>query len=327
MALLKRIVARFKSGARKFFLPCEENNYRARIFTGKTLFVFFVAAVTLKAGFALFLYSFPNNQFYADITKTSLVELANVERAKHNLAALTENSDLNNAAYMKALDMEKNGYFNHFSPSGVSPWHWFGQAGYNYKYAGENLAIGFLESNEVQDAWTASPTHKANIINNKYKEIGIAVLKANFQGNPATIVVQLFGTKQANVLAGKNTQTNAAATAASANSGEIDGQNNSQTKQTGVLGIASETRPDRNSAEFKAVLFFAEKYFSILQALIYGLLIFVIVLLLLNFALKADIDHTDLLLKAFGFIAVMGIFALLDQSLIAALIPHNLLIQ
>lgn len=184
-----------KKNLRQFFLPCEENGARARIFSGNFLLFFLIGIAVLKIGFALFLYSFSGNPFYADITKTALIDLANYERSQSNLPPLAENPALNQAAYMKALDMAQGGYFNHISPSGVNPWHWFSKAGYNYRYAGENLAIGFLDSEEVQKAWTASPTHHANIINNKYQEIGIAVLKANFQGNPATIVVQMFGTR------------------------------------------------------------------------------------------------------------------------------------
>lgn len=326
---IKPIFKRFWDNAKLFLLPCEENDFRARIFSGNFLFFFFVTAIMLKLGFAIFLYSFSNNQFYADITKTSLVELANGERARHSLPPLTENSVLDNAAYMKALDMARNGYFNHFSPTGISPWHWFDQAGYNYKYAGENLAIGFLESNEVQDAWAASPTHEANIINDKYKEVGIAVLKANFQGNPATIVVQLFGSKLAKSQANKNTQTSSLQTPAKSAGDGQPTQNElaGGLENKNVLGASTVAGPDENSAGYKLASFFAKEYFGLIQSIIYGVLVFVILLLLINFALKADFDHADLLAKALGFVMVMGVFTLIDQNLVAALIPHTLLIQ
>jgi hypothetical protein len=323
---VKNFFAKLGRETKLFLLPDAENDYRARIFAGHFLIALFFAALLLKLGFAIFLYSFSNSKFYADITKTALVELANAERAKYNLPALTENETLNQAAYLKALDMQKNGYFSHVSPSGVNPWHWFDLAGYNYKYAGENLAIGFLDSKEVQKAWAASPTHEANIINNKYKEIGIAVLKANFQGNPATIVVQLFG---ANPLKSQNTQS-AAPVASNRSPAPAGGQNASSTAALtapkNVLGAAT-AAPDINSPGFKAALFFAQNYFGLVQLLIYGSIFFVIILLLVNFAMKADLDHADLLVKAIGFIAVMAVFSLFDQSLISALIPHQFLIE
>jgi hypothetical protein len=90
--------------------------------------------------------------------------------------------------------MAENGYFSHYSPDGVSPWHWFGEAGYVYTYAGENLAIHFNDSTEVVEAWMDSPTHRDNIINLLYKEIGVGTAKGKFDGYDTVFVVQLFGT-------------------------------------------------------------------------------------------------------------------------------------
>lgn len=304
-----------KNNLRRFFLPCEENGGRARIFSGNFLLFFLIGIAVLKIGFALFLYSFSGNPFYADITKTALIDLANYERSRSNLPPLAENPVLNQAAYMKALDMAQGGYFNHISPSGINPWHWFSKAGYNYRYAGENLAIGFLDSEEVQKAWTASPTHHANIINNKYREIGIAVLKANFQGNPATIVVQMFGTR--------SDRKDAVPAVALNQTPVASGKN--ETSARGVLG-AQTTVPDQNSAGFKIAQFLAHDFYFVMQWTVYLSLVAVILLLLANFALKADLAHGDLLAKAAGFIAVMIVFALLDYGLIAALIPRNFVV-
>lgn len=314
-----------KTRMQSFFFPCEENGYRAGIFTGNFLIFFLVAGAALKLSFAFFLYSFPNNPFYADITRTALVDLANAERAKQNLPALSENPLLTKAAYMKAFDMAQNNYFNHISPNGVNPWHWFTQAGYDYKYAGENLAIGFIDSKEVQKAWIASPTHKANIVNGKYEEIGIAVLKANFQGNPATIVVQMFGAESA------PQKTEKLIVAAAVKDGDpIFGQEEdssdriSESENRGVLGISTVANPEQTSIPFKLAFFFSQKFFGVTQFFIYGSLALIILLLLINFALKADFNHADLLLKAAGFMVMMLVFALFDHSLISALLPHTI---
>jgi len=320
MKIIEKL-SKIKKSAAIFFLPRVENNHRAKIFTGNFLIYFFIAAVILKSGFGLFLYTFSNNPFYADITKTALIELTNAERAKHNLPMLSENEVLDRAAYMKALDMANNGYFSHVSPSGIDPWHWFDRAGYNYKYAGENLAIGFLDSDEVQDAWAASPTHEANIVNNKYREIGIAVLKANYQGNPATIVVQMFGSKPGKI---QNTPVAPVAEIASEESGNVSAL---AAKDKEVLGAATVSSAEKNKLAFKTVFFFAQSYFNLVQTLIYASLVLIILLLLANFILKADFGHADLLAKAMGFIAVMTVFSLLDQNLVSALVPHSLLIH
>jgi len=316
---IKELLLKIKDSAKIFFLPCEENEFRARIFAGNFLISFFLLAVFLKLAFAFFVYSFSSSSFYADITKTSLVELTNKERIKNNLPALNQNPLLDAAAYMKATDMANNGYFSHNSPAGMNPWYWFDRSGYNYKYAGENLAIGFLESNEVNDAWIASPTHKANIVNGKYKDIGIAILKTNFHGNPATIVVQLFGSRQV-----KAAVQPTAATVAAPNANKNITTTESAGKEVKeVLGAAT-TAPDKDSATFKMIAFFAEKYFGLVQYLIYVSMGLVALLLGINFAMKADFEHVDLIAKAFGFIVIMAVFAMIDQSLVVALVPHNL---
>lgn len=307
-------LARFGARAKCFLLPCERNGYRARIFTGNFLTIFFISVLVLKLGFFSFMAGFSGNQFYADITKSSLINLANQNRAEFSLPGLVESPQLNAAAYMKAVDMEKNGYFAHTSPSGINPWHWFDLAGYNYRYAGENLAIGFLESNEIQDAWRASPTHEANIINGKYQEIGIAVYKANFNGNPATIVVQLFGTRQGGLAAAPASQ--------SGNSGQAVADTAASQSLKNVLGVSTEK--DEMSFGEKVALFFTDKYFQILQWVIYGAMAVVILLLLVNFALSADFGRPEILAKAFGFIVMMAVFGLIDRGLVITLIPHHM---
>lgn len=129
----------------------------------------------------------------ATVLPAVLVDLANDARASSNTPALTRNSVLDNAARMKAEDMASSGYFAHTSPKGITPWYWFDKAGYYFSYAGENLAINFSESTDVENAWLASPTHKANIVNSNFTEIGIATIDGMYQGRPTTYVVQMFG--------------------------------------------------------------------------------------------------------------------------------------
>jgi regulator of replication initiation timing len=46
---------------------------------------------------------------------------------------------------------------------------------------------------DLLDAWMNSPGHRANILNSKYEEIGIAVLKGEFEGKTTWLAVQEFG--------------------------------------------------------------------------------------------------------------------------------------
>ena len=89
--------------------------------------------------------------------------------------------------------MVKNGYFAHTSPSGLTPWYWFGNVGYDFTYAGENLAVNFSDSQDVTRAWLNSPEHRANIMDSNYTQIGIATAQGTYNGQSATYVVELFG--------------------------------------------------------------------------------------------------------------------------------------
>lgn len=125
-----------------------------------------------------------------------LVALANDERGANNADKLTVSPILELAAQMKADDMAEKGYFAHNTPDGKTPWYWLDQVGYNYKYAGENLAVNFEDSEEVHTAWTKSRGHFLNIINPIYTEIGIATSTGIYKGRQAIFVVQMFGTPQ-----------------------------------------------------------------------------------------------------------------------------------
>ncbi len=129
----------------------------------------------------------------SEITSEKLVELTNQSRAEQGIEKLTINQNLISAANSKAHDMFEHNYFAHTSPQKITPWNWIRQAGYSYQYAGENLAMDFVTSEAIHKALIASATHRKNILNANYKEIGIAVLSGNFEDRQTTIIVQMFG--------------------------------------------------------------------------------------------------------------------------------------
>ena len=128
----------------------------------------------------------------AAVLPAVLDDLTNKERQTQNLPTLTINPLLNKAAEMKATDMAVKGYFAHTSPEGKTPWYWLAQVGYNYQYAGENLAIDFTDSKDVANAWMASPTHKANIVKGNYTEIGTGVADGMYEGKETVFVAQVY---------------------------------------------------------------------------------------------------------------------------------------
>ncbi len=123
-----------------------------------------------------------------------LATLTNEQRIENKLPTLKSNQLLEKAAQMQADDMATKGYFAHTSPDGKSPWYWLDLAGYEYSYAGENLAVNFFESEDVARAWMNSPKHKSNIVKKNFTEIGIATSAGIYKGKNAVFVVQFFGT-------------------------------------------------------------------------------------------------------------------------------------
>ena len=130
----------------------------------------------------------------SDVSVSELLTDTNAERAEASLPGLALNDQLNQAAFAKAQDMFANNYWAHTSPSGVTPWKWVGDSGYSYDVAGENLAKNYPTARATVDAWMASETHRANIMNTKYQDIGFAVVNGLLDGRDTTLVVAYYGT-------------------------------------------------------------------------------------------------------------------------------------
>jgi uncharacterized protein YkwD len=139
------------------------------------------------------------------ITSNDLLSETNQQRTNNSLQPLKLSDTLSKAAFMKAQDMFKQQYWAHTAPDGKTPWFWFNEVGYNYAYAGENLAKDFSTAGAVTTAWMASPDHRANILDSHYTEMGLATVDGTLEGRPTTLVVALYGEPVA-TLAAASTQ-------------------------------------------------------------------------------------------------------------------------
>jgi len=139
----------------------------------------------------------------SEITPAKVINLVNIAREKEGLMPLGQNETLAKIANDKLNDMIENHYFAHTSPVGRTPWHWFEKEKYDYQFAGENLAINYTSAEEQQKAWMKSPTHRKNILNPDYKEIGVAFGAGEIDGEMALITVQEFGTRIGSIGASK----------------------------------------------------------------------------------------------------------------------------
>ncbi len=177
---------------RTLFLPCKENGYEARILKTDFLFTFIITVFILRIAFLPFYAYLPQNLFFAEVISSDIVSLLNQQRVSESMTGLSLNTKLIEAAELKAQDMLEKDYFAHKSPEGLMAWDFIEQTGYEYSVAGENLAIGFLDSSEVHKAWNNSPLHKRNLLDPRFTDIGVAVASGEFKGKTTTVVVQIF---------------------------------------------------------------------------------------------------------------------------------------
>lgn len=275
-----------------------------KILQNNFLLYFVVLLLVLKIATISIVINFPQNIFFADITKSALESFANEARKAVGLHPLVESKKLSLAAQMKAENMVANNYFSHTSPTGISPWFWFSRAGYNYKYAGENLAIGFFESKEVFNAWLNSPAHKANILNPNYKEIGTAVL-GGFGPNNSIVVVQEFGSVALQKTAPETKRP----------------EEKPEEKKTDPLPapiadekVLSQTIEIKNKSFLQNIILIT--IFSVLAILI----------AILFFSINGKKFQKRLAFRSILIVLLLSLAALLNKDLIILLIPHQVII-
>lgn len=142
--------------------------------------------------------------YATNVSNNGLLSATNQRRTANGIEILTLNSQLNAAAQAKAQDMATRNYWSHNTPEGQEPWVFISNAGYSYLKAGENLAYGFGTSDETVTGWMNSATHKANMLDANFTEVGFGFANAeNYNGSgPETVVVAMYG--KPHVLAAAN---------------------------------------------------------------------------------------------------------------------------
>ena len=305
------------------FVPFAANNFRPKFLRNHILLYVVICLLIVKIISIVVFINFPKNIFFADITKNDLISLINQKRLSLSVLPLIESQKLDQAALLKAQDMLAKDYFSHQSPSGVTPWYWFSKAGYNYKYAGENLAIGFLNSEDVYRAWINSASHKENIINPNYKEVGTAVLTGEFKGNDVTVIVQLFGNpKIANIQTIQN---------------KIIEEKLKTKKQPMIVNqtivqgkVLSESikapLEEGNISYYKFLNFTFYNSDKIFEYIIYFLLILTVISLLINVSVGINMQDKYLILRSIVIIFILSITALLNKEIINQIIPYKIII-
>lgn len=130
-----------------------------------------------------------------ELSVGGVVLYTNTERFENGLAQLVPNTELHLAAVAKIDEMIANQYFEHVSPlTGNDVSDLALQVGYEYILVGENLAMGdFEDDRDLVNGWMNSPGHRANILNERFMEIGVATKRGVLDGRETWFAVQIFG--------------------------------------------------------------------------------------------------------------------------------------
>jgi hypothetical protein len=183
---------------RHLFIPHESNNHRAKILHHSSLFFL---TLLLIGGSFLFSFGYQHDRSVLgisySITADELLVITNQKRQENGLPPLSMDSSLAQAAQRKADDMFTKNYWAHIAPDGTTPWYFIRSSGYEYVYAGENLARGYTASSDVINAWMASPSHKENMLSSNYKDVGFAIKDGTLTGDDTVLVVEEFGSRTA----------------------------------------------------------------------------------------------------------------------------------
>lgn len=146
----------------------------------------------------------PTAALPSNLTVAGTISETNIMRSQNGLPTLSVNVHLMEAAQIKVDDMFELQYFEHDSPTGEGPGDLADKAGYDYIIVGENLAMGnYKDDQALVTAWMNSPGHRANILENKFTEIGVALKRGSFEGREVWLAVQEFG-RPASVCTGPN---------------------------------------------------------------------------------------------------------------------------
>lgn len=173
-------------------IPHSDNDYRPHLVRryGLVTILFFTIILQYGAAYAQ-TNAIQNNG--TDISSFNLLKKTNLVRVNKDLAELTENEKLTRAAQLKLDDMFENQYWDHNSPTGIAPWKWLNDVGYDYYAAGENLARDFSSTDSVISAWLDSTEHRKNVLSEVYTEAGFAVGEGVLDGQTTLLIVAFYG--------------------------------------------------------------------------------------------------------------------------------------
>jgi uncharacterized protein YkwD len=114
--------------------------------------------------------------------RAEMLSRVNALRAAVGASPVTMCSPLTAAAQDYSGLMASTNYYGHVGPDGSEPWDRMSAHGYNWRGAGENIAVGYQRVDEVMTAWRNSAGHYANIIKPGFTHVGFGRATSTNEG-------------------------------------------------------------------------------------------------------------------------------------------------
>lgn len=197
----KGLNPRIPNKAKDLFIPHEGNNFFPQFLRPKRAVLYATASLGIKAVIVVFALSIPQQAFMIpDVLaeqKKELELLVEEVRKEHRLNVLDQNEKLEKSSQAKAEHMVDNSYFAHEGPDKKSLATFLKAAEYEYKVAGENLAMGFSSAQSVVNAWVQSPLHYKNLVDTEFLEQGLGIDSGEYKGKDTVFIAHHFGKQKA----------------------------------------------------------------------------------------------------------------------------------
>lgn len=325
-----KFLADSKILVKDLFIPYDGNGNRPKVLRPKSLISYLLIAITVKLFVTVFLFiTYPTPAELSAIISANMVNLINESRVEAGIEPLQENVTLAKFAEIKGQDMITRDYFSHDTPEGKRPWQWIDRGEYDYVYAGENLAMDFNSAEVVHSAFLKSPSHRKNILNPKYKDVGIGVVTGELNGHQTILLVEFFGTQR------KDLSTLATAQAAMDNSIEPqtppatepedirtagvtrDETNLFSQSNEGIIVVTTQQNPGKTLVD--VVIEYSNIFFI-------AFLIFIFVSLALNIFVRIKIQHTSVILQTVVVLALLIAMIIVKFHFVEQVAPHILIL-
>jgi len=197
--------------------------------------------------------------------------------------------------------------------------------------------MDFVTAEVVHAAVLKSPSHRRNILNVKYQEVGIAVLKGQLDDRQTTLLVQFFGTQRQDTtlaLAQPQTEEETQVEPASVAS-----------PTTEIAGVTVEASPEivnqlkltptpapinegiivvsTNQKTSKTLVNLAIEYSNIFFI---AFLLFILIALALNVFIKIKVQHTSVILQTVVVVALLISMTLVKFHFVEQVAPQILIL-